>query len=86
MSTHRREALDVPGTTPFDLLLLDIHMPQLDGFQVIREIRQREQSAGGHLPVIALTARSRQEDRRAGRLPLWCNLPKYPAIKIDSET
>jgi HPt (histidine-containing phosphotransfer) domain-containing protein len=35
----------------------------LDGFQVIRVIRQREQASGGHLPVIALTARSRKEDR-----------------------
>ena len=54
-----------PLTTDFDLMLLDLHMPQLDGFQVIRAIREREQAAGGHLPVIALTARSRQEDRES---------------------
>ena len=47
----------------FDLLLLDLHMPELDGFQVVEAIREREQSAGAHLPVIALTARSRREDR-----------------------
>src|SRR5439155_12427228 len=52
------------GPSPgYDLLLLDLHMPELDGFQVIRAIREREQSAGGHLPVVALTARARQEDR-----------------------
>ena len=50
-------------TLDFDLLLLDIHMPELDGFQVARAIRQREQAIGGHLPIIALTARSRREDR-----------------------
>src|SRR3954449_9819536 len=38
-------------------------MPELDGFQVIQAIRERERSAGGHLPVIALTARARQADR-----------------------
>jgi two-component system, sensor histidine kinase and response regulator len=38
-------------------------MPELDGFEVIRAIRDRERTAGGHLPVIALTARSRKEDR-----------------------
>jgi two-component system sensor histidine kinase/response regulator len=38
-------------------------MPELDGFQVIQAIREREGFAGGHLPVIALTARSRKEDR-----------------------
>src|SRR5439155_26945066 len=52
-----------PLTPDFDLLLLDIHMPELDGFQVAQAIRERERAAGGHLPVIALTARSRREDR-----------------------
>ncbi len=47
----------------YDLLLLDLHMPGLDGFQVIREIRARERIQGGHLSVIALTARSRDQDR-----------------------
>jgi CheY-like chemotaxis protein len=60
-----REALALANAADFDLLLLDVHMPQLDGFQVIRSIRERERAAadGSHLPVIALTARSRQEDR-----------------------
>jgi CheY-like chemotaxis protein len=47
----------------FDVLLLDLHMPELDGFQVVEAIREREQSTKAHLPVIALTARSRREDR-----------------------
>jgi hypothetical protein len=38
-------------------------MPELDGMQVVRAIREREWATGGHLPVIALTARSRNEDR-----------------------
>ena len=50
-------------TPAFDLLLLDLQMPELDGFQVVRAIREWERGAGGHLPVIALTARSRNEDR-----------------------
>ena len=45
------------------MLLLDVHMPELDGFQVVRAVRVRELTAGGHLPIIALTARSRKEDR-----------------------
>ncbi|MDB5308151.1 MAG: domain S-box protein [Gemmataceae bacterium] len=58
-----RAALALAGEGGFDLLLLDVHMPEMDGFQVIRAIREREAAAGGHLPVIALTARSRAEDR-----------------------
>jgi len=61
-----QETLDLLATkaSDFDLLLLDIHMPKLDGLQVIQVIRDRERITGGHLPVIALTARSRAEDRQ----------------------
>ena len=58
-----REALALAEAGGFDLLLLDVHMPELDGFQVVRAIRERERTTAGHLPVIALTARSRKEDR-----------------------
>jgi PAS domain S-box-containing protein len=47
----------------FDLMLLDVHMPGKDGFQVIETLRQREQGTGEHLPVIALTARAMRSDR-----------------------
>jgi PAS domain S-box-containing protein len=63
MAVNGREAMALLECQPFDLLLLDIHMPELDGFQVVGAIRERERTAGGHLPVIAMTARSRQEDR-----------------------
>jgi PAS domain S-box-containing protein len=63
LASNGREALDLAREGGFDLLLLDVHMPELDGFQVVRAIREREATLGGHLPVIALTARSRKEDR-----------------------
>ena len=63
LASDGREALRQAERGGFDLLLLDIHMPELDGFQVVRAIRERERATGGHLPVIALTARSRTEDR-----------------------
>jgi PAS domain S-box-containing protein len=53
-----------PFVPDIDVLLLDLHMPEFDGFQVVQAIRVRERTAGGHLPVIALTARSRPEDRQ----------------------
>jgi PAS domain S-box-containing protein len=62
--TRTQPAADLRSqTSDFDLLLLDIHMPELDGFEVVRVIRASERLTGGHLPVIALTARSRKEDR-----------------------
>jgi CheY-like chemotaxis protein len=63
LATNGREALTLADEGAFDLLLLDVHMPELDGFQVVQAVRERERTTGGHLPVIALTARARKEDR-----------------------
>jgi PAS domain S-box-containing protein len=58
-----RAALAALEHEDFDVLLLDIHMPELDGFQVVAAQRRREQGTGRHLPVIALTARSADGER-----------------------
>ena len=63
LASNGREVLALAEQGGFDLLLLDVHMPELDGFQVVQAVRERELTAGGHLPIIALTARSRKEDR-----------------------
>jgi PAS domain S-box-containing protein len=63
LATNGPEALALAEEGVFDLMLLDIHMPGMDGFGVVGAIRERERAAGRHLPVIALTARSRKEDR-----------------------
>ncbi len=63
LASNGREAFTLAEQGGFDLLLLDVHMPELDGFQVVKAVRKRELTAGGHLPIIALTARSRKEDR-----------------------
>jgi CheY-like chemotaxis protein/HPt (histidine-containing phosphotransfer) domain-containing protein len=58
-----RAALTALEQGHFDVMLLDIHMPELDGFQVVAAQRRREQGTGRHLPVIALTARSAEGER-----------------------
>jgi CheY-like chemotaxis protein/HPt (histidine-containing phosphotransfer) domain-containing protein len=63
LASNGREVLALAEQGGFDLLLLDVHMPELDGFQVVQAVRERELTAGGYLPIIALTARSRKEDR-----------------------
>jgi PAS domain S-box-containing protein len=47
----------------FDLALLDVQMPDMDGFEVTAAIRRREQETGRHLPVIAMTAHAMKGDR-----------------------
>ena len=63
IATNGAEALAALTATHYDLLLLDLHMPELDGFGVIEAIRERERTTGRRLHVIAVTARSRPEDR-----------------------
>ncbi len=82
LANDGREALALATGSPFDLVLLDIHLPGLDGFQVVRAIREHEGKTGGHLPVIALTARSRPEDRErclAAGMDEFLSKPVLPA-------
>ncbi len=51
--------------TPFDLVLMDLHMPGLDGLEAARRIRTAEGDTGRRTPIIALTANAYAEDREA---------------------
>jgi signal transduction histidine kinase/CheY-like chemotaxis protein/streptogramin lyase len=57
------EALDALRDGSFDLVLMDIQMPELDGLQATRRIRERELGTAEHLPIVALTARAMPGDR-----------------------
>jgi CheY-like chemotaxis protein len=50
------EALDALDKDAFDLVLMDVQMPRMDGFQVTGVVREREKLTGGHLPIFAMTA------------------------------
>ena len=57
-----RQALEMLGHNDFDAVLLDIQMPEMDGFEVLRAIRQLP--GGQDLPVVAMTGRTSSDDRQ----------------------
>jgi CheY-like chemotaxis protein len=63
VADHGQEALDALEREPFDVVLMDIQMPVMDGFQTTARIRAREQETGQHLPIVAMTAHAMKGDR-----------------------
>jgi CheY-like chemotaxis protein len=59
-----QEALDAVSRDRFDLVILDVSMPEMTGFEVCQKVRQMESYA--ETPVLMLTARSGEEDRQRG--------------------
>jgi two-component system sensor histidine kinase/response regulator len=57
------EAVDMVERQPFDLVLMDVQMPEMDGFEATAAIRAREQAAGRHMPILAMTAYAMKGDR-----------------------
>jgi PAS domain S-box-containing protein len=57
------EALQALGRETFDVLISDIGMPQMDGYDLIREVRKRQAGTEKPIPAIALTAYARVQDR-----------------------
>ncbi len=57
------EAVALASTSRFDVVFMDVQMPEMDGFAATTAIRQREQVFGGHLPIIAMTAHALKGDR-----------------------
>ena len=57
------EAVALHAREPFDLVLMDVQMPEMDGIEAVATIRAREQQTGLHTPIVALTAHAMTEDR-----------------------
>ncbi len=56
------EAIEAVKRNPYDMIFMDIQMPEMDGYEATKEIRRIEGSAK-HVPIVALTANALQGDR-----------------------
>ncbi len=57
------EAVEISKKSDFDAILMDVQMPEMDGFEAVRLIRERERAEGLHTPVIAMTAHAMKGDK-----------------------
>ena len=76
----RKISSAAPGT--YDLVLMDIQMPVMDGFEATRRVRALKEPALSHIPIIAMTANAFDEDRRAAAR---CGMNGFISKPIDTE-
>ena len=62
--SNGREAVEQWKNKTFDCILMDIQMPEMDGFEAVHRIRELERQSGGHIPIIAMTAHAGRDDRK----------------------
>ena len=62
-SSNGIEALDVLQTQKFDLILMDVEMPDMNGIETTKEIRKNQRASYKDIPIIALTAHTSEADK-----------------------
>jgi PAS domain S-box-containing protein len=82
IAANGKEALDRLAHERFDLVLMDVQMPEMDGLEAVTTLRQREAGTGRRLPVIALTAHAMRGDRERC---LQAGMDAYLAKPIDAQ-
>jgi signal transduction histidine kinase/ActR/RegA family two-component response regulator len=81
-ANNGREALEKLEKENYDLILMDIQMPVMDGYETSKIIREKEKHTQKHIPIIALTANATEEDKRKS---IEAGMDEYLTKPIKSE-
>lgn len=87
IANNGHEAIAAVASRHFDLLLMDIQMPEMDGFEAAAAIRNAEAGSGRHLPIIALTAHAMKGDEercRAAGMDGYVSKPVVPTLLFEA--
>jgi CheY-like chemotaxis protein len=76
------EAIEAKSRLNYGLILMDCHMPEMDGFQATRAIREIEAKTGQHIPIVAMTANAMQGTRESC---LACGMDDYLSKPVSLE-
>ncbi|HET9322145.1 MAG TPA: response regulator, partial [Bryobacteraceae bacterium] len=63
LAANGNEVIEALDSDTFDLILMDVQMPGMDGLQTTAVIREREKATGGRIPILAMTAHAMKQDR-----------------------
>lgn len=94
-----KEAADTLADQEFDVVLMDMQMPIMDGYEATTAIRQRELQTGGHVPIVAMTAEALKGDRERclangmddyvskpiSPTEMYCAIERFPALCLSTE-